>query len=489
MKIIFYALFVFIAGHDLLHADDFFTIENVLYRQHQGDGPFLHKDVDQTDKDNKTVTVQVFTPYLEAQVTTKGRVKADTLTARAYFYDSNKNPLESVDFPVSSTEEVFINPDQKQALYFVVPDDVLAKDQWSAIIVFGDDKGVDVQSYPNMGEETEYTYQESKLFDRTGPPIDRKPTLDPLVEYAVQTEIPDSPKLTLFMRVPDGIKDISQVKGVIALSLLSEDLWNIRRNLQDPDVGKDVTGMLDYADQHKFIVICWGSRGLWNPTKNWDDQSLAERKLYDDVFDKEANAWAKGVDYLIGQYGIPKNNYLLWGESGSAQYDCRLALRKPQYFLAVRLHIESSYDQPTVGGSRILWCLTTGEQEAGYQRSLRFYAQCRKLGYPMVYKAIPGIGHEGSDAAHELGTEFFDYALTLADQRNALDQSLAEQDHDPGVGAIAPAPQPWPAAFRTPPFVGDIVNQEVFSSDQQDMVPPGFRTPLPTKTLAETWNQ
>jgi hypothetical protein len=48
--------------------------------------------------------------------------------------------------------------------------------------------------------------------------------------------------------------------------------------------------------------------------------------------------------------------------------------------------------------------------------------------------------------------------------------------------------QPWLGSFRQPAFVGDVVNQEMFPSDQADMVPLGFRTPLPTKEIADAWN-
>jgi hypothetical protein len=469
--------------------DDFFTIGQVTYCGHAGMGPFLHKDVDVTDKDNKTTTTQVYTPYLAAQIRVQARVKADDLTVRAYFYDSDKKLVGTVDTPAIGDEEVFLNPDSKQTVYFVLPDNVLKVADWSAIVVFGDSKSVAVQSFPRLGEESEYAYQESKLFNHDSLPSVRSTAMDPLTEYTVNKDNVGGPQITLFLRPPTGMTDASKAKGVMALSLLSEDLWNIRHNLQSADAGKDVTGMLQYADEHKLIVICWGSRGLWNPTKNWDDESPDELRQYKTIFDDEANAWEKGVQHFIKEYGIPKNNYLLWGESGSAQFDCRLALRKPDYFLAVRLHIESSYDKPTLGANRILWCLTTGELEAGYQRSLRFYAQCRKLGYPMIYKAIPGIGHEGNDAAHDLGEAFFDYALTLADQRTAYDQANALVHGDDPIDANPETDvQPWPEAFRKPVFIGDIVNQEMVPSDQIDMVPLGFRTPIPTKQLAEIWN-
>jgi hypothetical protein len=180
----------------------------------------------------------------------------------------------------------------------------------------------------------------------------------------------------------------------------------------------------------------------------------------------------------------------LWGLSGSAQYACRLALRKPEYFLAVDAHVPSSFDKPTPEASRILWCLTTGELESGHERSLRFYAQCRALGYPILYKAIVGLGHAASPIAENLGEKFFAYALTVRDQRLAYDKKQNDPlaQYQMSQASDAPA-QPWIESFCQPAFEGDIVNQDMVPYDQADMVPAGFRTPLPTKELADAWNQ
>ena len=87
------------------------------------------------------------------------------------------------------------------------------------------------------------------------------------------------------------------------------------------------------------------------------------------------------------------------------------------------------------------------------------------------------------DIADNLGLKFFDYALTLRDQRAEIDKNWAQS-------AITNAiPKPWPAGFRKPEFVGDYLNQEVFPYDKQGMVPEALRVPLPTKTISEAWNK
>ena len=212
-------------------------------------------------------------------------------------------------------------------------------------------------------------------------------------------------------------------------------------------------------------------------------------KQMDETFDDVAKAWAKGVEELSRKYGMPDKGFLLWGISGSAQYAARLALRQPQFFLAIHVHVPSSFDQPTPEARRVLWCLTTGENEVGYERSLRFLSACRELGYPIIYKAIPGLGHAGHPLAEKLGLDFFEYALSLREEKAKFEAGISKTFSNIRKGGDEQPNRPWPKSFRTPAFVGDIVNQEIFRFDKANMVPANFRIMLPTRELADTWNR
>ena len=119
----------------------------------------------------------------------------------------------------------------------------------------------------------------------------------------------------------------------------------------------------------------------------------------------------------------------------------------------------------------------------GYQNSISFYKQCRQLGYPIIYKGIVGLGHADNPYADQLGIECLKYALTVKDQRDALDERL---NH---IGETESGMNPWISSFRNPPFMGDIVNQGMVSADQKDLIPRGFQVALPTKQIADLWNQ
>lgn len=243
--------------------------------------------------------------------------------------------------------------------------------------------------------------------------------------------------------------------------------------------------LVKLADQHQLAILAWGSRRLWNPKLSFDEQSRKTNREMDETFDDVAGAWAKGVDKLSKQYGFPSNGFLLTGMSGAAQYAYRLALRKPERFLAVHVHIPSSFDKPTPEGSKVLWLLTTGEKEGGYGAAKRFFNECKELGYPIIFKAIPGLGHQGSRIADQLGLEFFEYALSLREAQAKVGSNKSGNLLRQSVGL----PEPWPDSFKKPSAIGDILNQDVFSVNEADFVPQKCRVVLPTEALSEAWSQ
>jgi predicted esterase len=261
------------------------------------------------------------------------------------------------------------------------------------------------------------------------------------------------------------------------------DLAGMKRDLQLEEMPGDYNGLLGFANKHKLAILAWGSRGLWNPYLNYNELEKDQAKSIDKSFDLVAEAWERGVKELCEKYGLPNRNFLIWGVSGSAQWAARLCLRKPDYFLAIHVHVPSSFDKPTPEAAKVLWCLTTGEVETGYERSRRFVAECRPLGYPMVYKAIAGLGHASHPDATALGFKFFEFALTQKDLRNKFDQSKGDYTTNNKSESLLP----WPTAFRNPPYYGDLVNQEVFSADQVDKIPENFRIRIPNSELATIW--
>jgi hypothetical protein len=476
-------------------ADDFFVIQQMDYIKNNSKSPrSFYRPKEGYDKQGKWMFERIYLPVIYVRVSTQGDMFAKDLYYKVYFYDENNKQLTVVTNPIaakSGQSNVPLPPKlfkKKEIveLVFAAPENVIKQNKWKALVVFGDQKSAAAKMYPANETPGFVSFDEKKMVENNEPYIERKEAIEPLIEYPVKTKNAQQPIITLFVRPPIGMTDAKEAKGVMAMCLLASDISEMRRKLQGLDSATDLKGVFQYAEQNKLILICWGSKKLWNSKKNWDDLDKDEAKRIDESFSLSADAWARGIGELNQKYGIPKRNFLLWGMSGAAQYACRLALKKPEYFLAVNIHIPSSFDQPTAEANRVLWCLTTGEKESGHARSLQFYNRCRVLGYPITYKAVMGLGHAWSQKSELIGLRFFDYALGVQQQRDELELQLADPLNALNLETLI---NPWPEEFRNPPFVGDMVNQEMYPQEQKEMVPKGFRVPLPTKEIAETWRE
>lgn len=473
-----FTLFVMITAIPFVgHALDFFTIQSVKFVAKPPSHGFALYQVVKPDKTNKPN----FLPFLEVTVKTRETTKSDTLYAKAYYYDKSRKLIEKTDTPSPGGSKAqqpdpmpfYFTKSKTETIYFAVPENVLETREWQVVVVFGGDQAATASVYPS-GRASSFDFPERPQFDKPTQ-AEREVVMDPVVEHVVKTRNEKQPQITLFMRPPIGMTNLLDAHGVLAMCLLANDASGIKRRLQELETKDDVGSILRFAEKHKLVILCWGSRSLWNPRASWNEQSKQVNKQMDDTFDDVAKAWAKGVEELSHKYGMPDKGFLLWGISGSAQYAARLALRQPQFFLAVHVHIPSSFDQPTQKANSVLWCLTTGENECGYERSLHFLSACQDLGYPIMYKAIPGLGHAGHPVAEQFGLDFFEYALSVREEKPRIDSGMT-------------LTHPWPKSFRTPVFVGDVVNQQIFPFEKIDMVPKAFRTMLPTQILAKTWN-
>jgi predicted esterase len=322
--------------------------------------------------------------------------------------------------------------------------------------------------------------------------------LPTIFERDIPTRNPKMPLLQMFLRLPPYAKSGKDVNGVLAYCT-----WEDKKNAILEGLGvkggdkrvemkvreaRLVADIVDFADQNGLAILTWGTEDAYKKGTDVTDMDDAERLREEQGFDLIANAWERGLMQLVKDGGIPTNDYLLYGISRGALWANRLALRKPDYFMAVHIHIPNSYDEPRPEAKNMLWLLTTGELDYGYTGSIRFYKQCRSLGYPIIYKAVVDAGHSDTYVADDLGTQFFEYALSM---KKAYDEHM-KQAHDffgSTAQQRAPANEPWPPAFRDPDYFGDLLNQDCYPKDQVQMIAATLRVPLPTKTLADAWNK
>lgn len=441
-----------------------------------------------------------FVPCIEVSLHVEENTAAQNLYVRCYFYGKDNKLVQTSAAPSPSGDMYnhlkklppILRKDEGTRVFFEIPKEVKLNEDWHAVIVYGDKDEAVATSCPMTISASTFDYPEKKLVEnRFAKNIKRKPAVDPLIEYVSKSTVPKSknPQLTLFLRMPDGISDPSELQGVMAICVLWGGVDGIRNEMQKTDMTGDYKGLFPFANKNKLAILAWCGPGTkWDPSKNYDDMEDKDFRGMEKSLDEVAAMWENGVIALSEKYGIPKNNYLLWGVCRSAQWAQRLCLRKPNYFLGCYLLIPGSFDKPTLDASRVLWCLCTGELYGGYENSLKWYKECREMGYPMIYKAFEGLGHGVNADSMSIAFRFFEFALTQKDLREKYDKMMGGK-MEVRSQASGQAQAPWPEAFRNPPFYGDIVNQEVYPADQVEMIPVGFRTPLPTKEIADLWGK
>lgn len=290
------------------------------------------------------------------------------------------------------------------------------------------------------------------------------------IEKVVKTKVRGYERLTMFLRpAKEGAGN-----GVLCLCLLGDSPLDIRRRLETTEKDGRQRLMLGYADDRNLAVVAWGSHTLWDPHHNWDELPREKAKKIASDFDLVASAWCRGMDEFADEFGIARDGYLILGTSGPAQYVQRLVLRRPERFLAAHIHVASSYDVPVKEGASVLWCVTSGENDPGYERSKRFFVAARDRGYPIIYKAYPGLGHEGSASVTSLGMICFEFAIW---ERNQMRRASGGKKSVPD----------WPRIFSESPRVADIYNQEIRLKSESADIPSSLRMPIPSGDICDIW--
>lgn len=480
----FLLLWVFLAGLSVDgRADEFFDVRKVVVHKKPPSGERGVWKVNPKDRTDKT-----FVPCVEAFVRVADPVRSGETVVRAHFFDQAGNRLSTVSTPsvANRGKDAYAVPaiySGDETIFFEIPEKLRDLADWRAVIVFGDKQGVAALGWPDSSV-FRLEFPEKPLLNRTRA-VKREAAKDPVIERVVTTNNPRHPKITLFLRLPRGVSDGSEVRGVLAMCVLANNVGEIRRKLQGENPGAEMGALARFADARKLAIICWGAQVLWRAGASYDELERRTNNELDESFDVVANAWERGVQGFHETAGIPERNFLLWGVCASAQWAHRLALRKPHRFLAAYVHMPSSFDRPTPQAANMLWLLTVGELDGGYERGARFFQDCRAMGYPIIFKGIMGLGHAGSPVADGLGLALFDYALSLESQKTAWEQGRSDRLRS----AVAVSPTDWRAGFSEPEFWGDFLNQTVVPAKDLMRIPEEFRVPLPNRKLAEAWDK
>ena len=233
--------------------------------------------------------------------------------------------------------------------------------------------------------------------------------------------------------------------------------------------------LIKFADDNNLAVLTWQNFGGYLISTSSDEMTKTQRRDTEFMFNDRLAEWERGFRKVLKKYNLPSNTTLAYGFSGGAQMIHRIALRKPQYFSGIHIHVNSSYDIPTPNAKNIVWLVTTGELEYGYAASTRFYQKMLDLGYCVIFKAGENIGHETNEQIENLSVEFFKYmANFLPDPTNPN-------------WKVPPIDKYY--LLRHPTYIGDYLNQVAFPAETAVKQVGGrkYMVALPTKPIAQAW--
>ena len=423
-----------------------------------------------------------FAPCLEVKLRVASDMPVGKSYARAYFFAPTGKMIGKPVNPIPTQYEkgnpasllpFYFKQNKAVTVRFLLPVDLKKQDpEWRAVVVFGDDRDATSllaaeSKRTILGDfANAYNFPERKLCLQDS--ATRGKNEERLTEVVCLTNLPDYPRYTLFARLPRGVARGRDAKGVLCLSLLAHQVSDVRLALMNNEAKGDIADMISYADNKQLIVLCWAIKAFWNSGKNWDDLTPAEAQTLEYRFGRVASAWETGVKKLAAQYGFEPRNFLIWGYSNSAQFAGRLALKKPEYFAAVHMQNPGSFGKPVAAASKILWSLTMGEVDSGYGRAVKFQEKCHELGYPLIFKAVPGMGHDNDRRSRQLATLVFEYVRSLPADPAQREKALM-------VG------------MENAPFYGDWLNQTMEKNENRDQIPRRLRVALPTEKLAKIW--
>jgi pimeloyl-ACP methyl ester carboxylesterase len=290
-------------------------------------------------------------------------------------------------------------------------------------------------------------------------------------------------EITFVLRMPKGWsgeleKTFSgtpkpSVRGVLAICNYADAPHAARNALEEGKPGS-ILPLIRFADDNNLAMISWTNIRGYSTSVSGDELSDKEYKEYDRAFGERVREWRRGFERMADRFHLPKTNVLLYGHSGGGQVAHRLAMRVPEYFFAIHIHINSSYDIPTAEGKRVLWLVTTGTREYGYPAAQRFYRDALGKGYHMIFRAEENLGHHGSPATTSLGLAFFEFCMKFIP--DAQDPNWQKPPEDVFY------------FMRYPTHIGDYFNHIAFPREQaKGNVERQWMVALPTREIAEKW--
>lgn len=262
------------------------------------------------------------------------------------------------------------------------------------------------------------------------------------------------------------------VRGVLAICTFTKSQNSMKSYLLSG--GSNFDHFVKLADENDLALVTWTNFRGYEKGLSSDEMLSGQFKEYEKNFLDRLSEWERGFKRLLAYYNLPGDSVMVYGISGGAQMAHRIALRRPQYFSGVHIHVNSSYDIPTSGAEKVLWLVTTGESEYGYDAGKRFYNAMIDKKYYVIFKAGENLGHSDREDIQKLSIEFFKYLLTFVP--DARDKNWKAPPVDKYY------------MMKYPVYVGDYLNHVAYRlAEAEKNIQKQNMVALPTRPLAESW--
>lgn len=267
---------------------------------------------------------------------------------------------------------------------------------------------------------------------------------------------------------------IPSVRGVICICTWMKTAADLKDKIATYE-SSSFKHIIQFADENNLALVTWSNFGGYEISSSVDEMNKTQVQRYNAIFENRLLEWERGYKRVLFKYNLPKDSALIYGFSGGGQIAHRIALRRPQYFSGIHIHVNSSYDVPTSNAKNMVWLVTTGELEYGYKAATRFYKNMIDMGYSVIFKAGENLGHATNAQINALSLEFFKYVITFIP--------------DPTNPNWKTPPVDKFYLMRHPIYVGDYLNNVAYPIENavKHVSARKYMVALPTKSIATAW--
>ena len=171
----------------ILHGNSI-SIDSIKYHKERNSKGIKITAVEKDEVGNNKI---ILVPFIEISISTKRQICFTSISyAKAYFFNSSKQLVECISAPAmverpskgAYSTPAFFKKNSSENIYFIIPKSLRGRNDWSVVVVFGDQKEITASVYPS-GNFSDYRFHEKSLLQNKGKRDDYKDDSDPIIEY------------------------------------------------------------------------------------------------------------------------------------------------------------------------------------------------------------------------------------------------------------------------------------------------------------------